>query len=79
MIMYICSSEFMSFEHFFMWDKWILFLTESQNFKADSLWIMQMIGICWFLPTQEHEKQKGKGELKLIGMAVFYVWKEGQK
>lgn len=40
---------------------------------------MQMIGICWFLPTQEHEKQKGKGELKLIGMAVFYVWKEGQK
>lgn len=30
MIMYICSSEFMSFEHFFMWDKWILFLTFSE-------------------------------------------------
>lgn len=64
MIMYICSSEFMSFENFFMWDKWILFLTESQNFKADSLWIMQMIGICWSLPTQQHEKQEGKGRIK---------------
>lgn len=63
MIMYICSSEFMSFEHFFMWDKWILFLTESLNFKADSLWIMQMIGICWFLPTQEHETKEGKGRI----------------
>lgn len=60
MIMYICSSKFMSFEHFFMWDKWILFLTESQNFKADSLWIMQMIRICRFLPTQEHETKEGK-------------------
>lgn len=58
MIMYICSSEFMSFEHFFMWDKWNLPLTVSQYFKADSLWIMQMIGICGFQPTQEHEKKE---------------------
>lgn len=47
---------------------------------------MQMIRICRFPPTQEHEKEegegerrKGGGELKLIGMAVFYVRKEGQK
>lgn len=60
MIMYICSSEFMSFEHFFMWDKWFFFLTESQNFKADLLWIMQMIGICRSQPPQEHEKKRGK-------------------
>ena len=59
MIMYIGSSEFMSFEHFFMWDKWILLLTVSHNFKVDSLWIMQMIGICGFLLTQEHEKKEG--------------------
>lgn len=65
MIIYICSSEFISFEHFFfMWDKWILFLTESQNFKADLLWIMQMIRICWFLPTQEHKKKGGWGRSK---------------
>lgn len=38
-----------------------------------------MIGICWFLPTREHEKKEGKGELQLIGMALFYVWGEGQK
>lgn len=58
---------------FFMCDKWILFLTQSQNFKADWLWIMQMIRICWSLPTQEHKKQEGEGELELIGMAAFYV------
>lgn len=51
---------------------------------------MQMIRICRFPPTQEHEKEEGEGEkergrergggeLKLIGMAVFYVRKEGQK
>lgn len=42
---------------FFMWDEWILFLTESHNFKVDWLWIMQMIRICRFLPTQVHEKK----------------------
>lgn len=47
-----------------MWDKWILFLTESQNFKADLLWIMQMIRICGLLPTQEHEKKEGKERIK---------------
>lgn len=57
MIMYICSSEFIRFEHFFMWDKWIL-LTISRNFKADSLWIMQMFGICGLQPTREHEKEE---------------------
>lgn len=49
---------------FFTWDKWILLFTVSQNFKADSLWIMQMIGICGFLPTQEHEKKDGKERIK---------------
>lgn len=65
MIMYICSTEFMSFEcvFFFMWDKWILLLPVSPNFKADSLWIMQMIGICGLLPTQEHEKKDGRGRI----------------
>lgn len=66
MIMYICSTEFISFERFFfffMWDKWILLLAVSPNFKADSLWIMQMIGIRGLLPTQEHEKKDRRGRI----------------
>lgn len=46
-----------------MWDKWILLLAVSPNFKADSLWIMQMIGIRGLLPTQEHEKKDGRGRI----------------
>lgn len=57
MIMYICSSEFISFEHFFMWDKQIL-RTISLYFKADLCWIMQMFGICGLQPTQVHEKEE---------------------
>lgn len=48
---------------FFMWDKWILFLAVSPNFKADWLWIMQMMEICGLLASREHEKKEARGRI----------------
>lgn len=45
---------------FFMWDKWILLLAVSSNFKADWLWIMQMMEICVFPASREHEKKRAR-------------------
>lgn len=47
-----------------MWDKWILLLAVSPNFKADWLWIMQMMEICGLLASQEHEEKEARGRIR---------------